>query len=85
MATGENRAVIAANNAIANMDANYLYCSAFICIYGPPNISLKEFTEVGSIVEEVLNEDCTVVLGIVWNPLLEGSDEIRVDVITCWS
>jgi len=82
-ATGENRAREAAEKAIRSPlleDVNLMGARGILVnITAGPDLSLGEFSEVGSTVEEFASETATVVVGTVIDPELR--DELRVTVV----
>ncbi|WP_151703268.1 cell division protein FtsZ [Nitrincola alkalilacustris] len=82
-ARGESRATIATEAAINSPlleDIDLKGASGILVnITAGLDLSLGEFTEVGSIVEEYASESATIVVGTVIDP--EMHDEIRVTVV----
>ncbi|HIQ53681.1 UNVERIFIED_CONTAM: ftsZ [Trichonephila clavipes] len=82
-ASGPNRAREAAEAAIRSPlleDVNLMGARGILVnITAGPDLSLGEFSEVGSTVEEFASESATVVVGTVIDPELR--DELRVTVV----
>jgi len=82
-ASGPNRAREAAEAAIRSPlleDVNLMGARGILVnITAGPDLSLGEFSEVGSTVEEIASETATVVVGTVIDPELR--DELRVTVV----
>ncbi|HDZ56613.1 MAG TPA: cell division protein FtsZ [Pseudomonas xinjiangensis] len=82
-ASGPNRAREAAEAAIRSPlleDVNLMGARGILVnITAGPDLSLGEFSEVGSTVEEFASETATVVVGTVIDP--EMRDELRVTVV----
>jgi len=82
-ASGPNRAREAAEAAIRSPlleDVNLMGARGILVnITAGPDLSLGEFSEVGSTVEEFASESATVVVGTVIDP--EMRDELRVTVV----
>ena len=82
-ASGPNRAREAAEAAIRSPlleDVNLMGARGILVnITAGPDLSLGEFSEVGSTVEEFASETATVVVGTVIDPELR--DELRVTVV----
>jgi len=83
LATGENRAIEAAEAAIRSPlleDVNLQGARGILVnITAGPELSLGEFTEVGDTVEEYASDNATVVVGTVIEA--DMHDEIRVTVV----
>jgi len=81
--TGEERAVIAAEAAIKSPlleDIDLKGASGLLVnITAGLDLSLGEFSEVGSLVEEYASDEATIVVGTVIDP--ELTDELRVTVV----
>ncbi len=82
-ATGENRAVEAAEAAIRSPlleDVDLQGARGILVnITAGMDLGLGEFTEVGNIIEALASENATVILGTVIDP--EMSDELKVTVV----
>lgn len=82
-ARGDDRAQAAAEAAISNplLDEVNLAgaCGVLVNITAGPDFTMREFDEVGRIVEEFASEDATVVIGTVLDT--EMQDEVRVTVV----
>lgn len=82
-ATGEDRAIMAAQAAIGsplledvNMSGAY---GILVNVTAGMNLSMREFEEVGTTIADLASEDATVVIGTVIDP--EMTDELRVTVV----
>ncbi|MHC1480083.1 cell division protein FtsZ [Frateuria aurantia] len=82
-ARGDDRAQAAAEAAIKNplledVDLNGA-CGILVNISAGPNLTLREFQEIGEIVEAYASEDATVVVGTSLDPDMQ--DDVRVTVV----
>lgn len=81
--TGDNRAHMAAESAIASPlleDVDLTGAKGILVnITAGPDLSIGEFEEVGDVVKNITSESATVVVGTVIDPELR--DEVRVTVI----
>lgn len=81
--SGENRAVEAAEAAIASPLLDTINLSGakgiLVNVTAGMNLSIGEFEEVGAAVKEFASDDATVVIGTVIDPELK--DELRVTVV----
>jgi len=81
--TGEDRALVAAEAAIKSPlleDIDLKGASGLLVnITAGLDLSLGEFSEVGSLVEEYASDEATIVVGTVIDP--ELTDELRVTVV----
>ncbi|GAB4169308.1 MAG: cell division protein FtsZ [Wenzhouxiangellaceae bacterium] len=82
-ATGEDRALMAAQSAIGSPlleDINLAgACGILVNVTAGMNLSMREFEEIGSTIADLASEDATVVMGTVIDP--DMNDEIRVTVV----
>jgi cell division protein FtsZ len=82
-ASGDDRAIMAAQAAIGSPlleDINLSgACGILVNITAGPNLTMKEFEEVGGTVSDLASEDATVVMGTVIDPDL--GDDLRVTVV----
>jgi len=82
-ASGENRARVAAEKAIGSPLLEDIDLQGargiLVNVTAGFDLSLGEFSEVGSVVEEFASDNATVVVGTVMDP--EMSDELRVTVV----
>ena len=82
-ASGDDRAQAAAEAAINNPlldDVNLSgACGILVNITAGPNLTLREFDEVGRTIAEFASEDATVVVGTATD--MDMNDEIRVTVV----
>src|SRR6478735_5599266 len=82
-ARGEDRAVAAAEAAINNPlleDVNLSgACGILVNVTAGPNLTMREFDEIGQVVHQFASEDATVVIGTALDP--ELNDEVRVTVV----
>lgn len=82
-AKGDDRATAATEAAIGNPlleDVNLKgACGILVNVTAGPNLTMREFHEVGHIVEGLASEDATIKIGTVLDP--EMQDEIRVTVV----
>jgi len=82
-ARGDDRAQAAAEAAISNPLLDEVNLSGangvLVNITAGPDFTMREFDEVGRIIEEFASEDATVVIGTVLDP--EMADEVRVTVV----
>ena len=82
-ASGENRAVEAAERAINSPLLDDIDLSGargiLVNITAGLDLSLGEFSEVGAIIEDIASEDATVVVGTVIDP--EMTDTLKVTVV----
>ena len=82
-ASGDDRAQAAAEEAIKNPlleDVNLNgACGILVNVTAGPNLTMREFDEIGRIVHDFASEDATVVIGTSLDPELK--DEVRVTVV----
>ena len=83
LASGDDRAIIAAQTAIGSplledVDLSGA-CGILVNITAGTNLTMKEFEEVGSTVSDLASEDATVVMGTVIDP--DMGDDLRVTVV----
>ena len=82
-ARGDDRAQAAAEAAISNPlldEVNLAGANGVLVnITAGPDFTMREFDEVGRIIEEFASEDATVVVGTVLDP--DMKDEVRVTVV----
>ncbi len=82
-ARGDDRAVAAAEAAINNPlleDVNLSgACGILVNVTAGPNLTMREFDEIGQVVHGFASEDATVVIGTALDPELQ--DEVRVTVV----
>ncbi len=82
-ARGDDRAQAAAESAISNPLLDEVNLSGangvLVNITAGPDFTMREFDEVGRIIEEFASEDATVVIGTVLDP--DMADEVRVTVV----
>ena len=82
-ATGDNRARLAAESAIASPlleDTNLSGArGVLVNITGGMDLSIGEFEEVGEVIKSITLENATVVVGTVIDP--DMTDEIRVTIV----
>ena len=82
-ASGENRAIEAAERAINSPLLDDIDLSGargiLVNITAGLDLSLGEFSEVGSTIEDIASEDATVVVGTVIDP--EMTDTLKVTVV----
>ncbi|MEJ8569604.1 cell division protein FtsZ [Elongatibacter sediminis] len=82
-AAGDDRAIMAAQAAIGSPlleDINLSgACGILVNITAGPNLTMKEFEEVGGTVADLASDDATVVVGTVIDPDL--GDDLRVTVV----
>ena len=82
-ARGDDRAQAAAEAAISNPlldEVNLAGANGVLVnITAGPDFTMREFDEVGRIIEEFSSEDATVVIGTVLDP--DMADEVRVTVV----
>jgi len=83
VATGENRARMAAEMAISSPlleDVNLAGArGVLVNITGGQDLSISEFEEVGEVVKGFTAEDATVIVGTVIDPNM--TDELRVTIV----
>ncbi|MFO1506793.1 MAG: cell division protein FtsZ [Lysobacterales bacterium] len=83
LARGDDRAVAAAEAAINNPlleDVNLAgACGILVNVTAGPNLTMREFDDIGQVVHEFASEDATVVLGTALDAELQ--DEVRVTVV----
>jgi cell division GTPase FtsZ len=82
-ARGDDRAQAAAEAAInnpllENVDLSGA-CGILVNVTAGPNLTMREFDEIGRVVHDFASEDATVVLGTAFDPDL--SDDVRVTVV----
>jgi len=82
-ARGDDRAQAAAEAAInnpllENVDLSGA-CGILVNVTAGPNLTMREFDEIGRVVHDFASEDATVVLGTALDPDL--SDDVRVTVV----
>lgn len=90
-ASGENRAQMAAQAAIASplLDLDDMMPGAnlsgargvLINITAGANMSIGEFEEVGNVIKDLTSENATVVVGTVFDPEMNDSDSLRVTIV----
>ena len=82
-ARGDDRAVAAAEAAINNPlleDVNLSgACGILVNVTAGPNLTMREFDEIGQVIHQLSSEDATVVVGTALDPELQ--DEVRVTVV----
>ena len=82
-ARGDDRAVAAAEAAINNPlleDVNLSgACGILVNVTAGPNLTMREFDEIGQVVHQFASEDATVVVGTALDPELQ--DDVRVTVV----
>ena len=82
-ARGDDRAQAAAEAAINNPlleDVNLSgACGILVNVTAGPNLTMREFDEIGQVIHEFASEDATVVVGTALDP--EMQDEVRVTVV----
>ncbi len=82
-ARGDDRAVAAAEGAINNPlleDVNLSgACGILVNVTAGPNLTMREFDEIGQVVHQFASEDATVVVGSALDP--EMQDDVRVTVV----
>ena len=82
-ARGDDRAQAAAEAAINNPlleDVNLNgACGILVNVTAGPNLTMREFDEIGRIVHDFASEDATVVIGTSLDP--EMQDDVRVTVV----
>ncbi|MBS0381810.1 MAG: cell division protein FtsZ [Proteobacteria bacterium] len=83
IARGDDRAQAAAEAAInnpllENVDLSGA-CGILVNVTAGPNLTMREFDEIGRVVHDFASEDATVVLGTALDPDL--SDDVRVTVV----
>ncbi|MDQ3070420.1 MAG: cell division protein FtsZ [Acidobacteriota bacterium] len=81
-ASGENRAIEAANAAISSPlleDASVRGARGVIInVTGGPDMSLIEVSEASAIIQEAAHEDANIIFGAVVDPKMEGRVKITV-------
>lgn len=83
-ASGENRAVEAAKNAISSplLDVSIGGAKGLLyAVYGGENLPMLEVTEAAKIITESVDKDATIIFGIINNNDSLKKDEIKVVVI----
>ena len=82
-ARGDDRAVAAAEAAINNPlleDVNLSgACGILVNVTAGPNLTMREFDEIGQVVHQFASEDATVVVGTALDA--EMQDDVRVTVV----
>ncbi|MBV8157138.1 MAG: cell division protein FtsZ [Dyella sp.] len=82
-ARGDDRAQAAAEAAINNPlleDVNLDgACGILVNVTAGPNLTMREFDEIGRIIHDFASEDATVVMGTSLDP--EMQDDVRVTVV----
>jgi cell division protein FtsZ len=82
-ARGDDRAQAAAESAINNPlleDVNLSgACGILVNVTAGPNLTMREFDEIGRVVHDFASEDATVVLGTALDPDMQ--DDVRVTVV----
>lgn len=83
VASGEDRAIRAAEGAISNplLDEVNLAgaCGILVNITAGTDFAMREFDEIGRTIEELASEDATVVIGTVLDEAM--GNEVRVTVV----
>ena len=82
-ARGDDRAQAAAEAAIKNPlleDVNLNgACGILVNVTAGPNLTMREFDEIGRVIHDFASEDATVVIGTSMDP--EMKDDVRVTVV----
>lgn len=81
-ATGDNRAALAAESAVASPlleDVNISGARGILVNVTGTNLTLGEFEDIGAIINTFASEEAVVVMGTAIDPELE--DELRVTVV----
>jgi cell division protein FtsZ len=82
-ARGDDRAQAAAEAAINNPlleDVNLNgACGILVNVTAGPNLTMREFDEIGRVIHEFASEDATVVIGTSLDPDMQ--DDVRVTVV----
>ncbi|MDO1529533.1 cell division protein FtsZ [Fulvimonas sp. R45] len=82
-ARGDDRAQAAAEAAINNPlleDVNLNgACGILVNVTAGPNLTMREFDEIGRVIHDFASEDATVVIGTSLDPELQ--DDVRVTVV----
>ena len=82
-ARGDDRAQAAAEAAIKNPlleDVNLNgACGILVNVTAGPNLTMREFDEIGRVIHDFASEDATVVIGTSLDPELQ--DDVRVTVV----
>jgi cell division protein FtsZ len=82
-ATGENRALVAAERAIENplVDASALHGAkaVLVNVTGGPDMTLMEIDEAANAISREVDPDANIIFGASFHPSLEGT--LRVSVI----
>ena len=81
-ATGDNRAALAAESAVASPlleDVNISGARGILVNVTGTNLTLGEFEDIGAIINSFASEEAVVVMGTAIDPELE--DELRVTVV----
>jgi len=81
-ATGDNRAALAAEAAVASPlleDVNISGARGILVNVTGTNLTLGEFEDIGAIINSFASEEAVVVMGTAIDPALE--DELRVTVV----
>ncbi len=80
---GDDRALAAAEAAIKNPlleDINLAgACGILVNITAGPNLTMREFEEIGTTVQELASDDATIVIGTALDPNIQ--DDVRVTVV----
>ncbi|MBD8899469.1 cell division protein FtsZ [Rhodanobacter sp. DHG33] len=83
VASGDDRAQAAAEQAIKNPlleDVNLNgACGILVNVTAGPNLTMREFDEIGRVINDFASEDATVVIGTSLDAELK--DEVRVTVV----
>jgi cell division protein FtsZ len=83
VARGDDRAQAAAEAAINNPlleDVNLSgACGILVNVTAGPNLTMREFDEIGRVIHDFASEDATVVIGTAIDPELK--DDVRVTVV----
>jgi len=83
IARGDDRAQAAAEAAINNPlleDVNLNgACGILVNVTAGPNLTMREFDEIGRVIHDFASEDATVVIGTSLDPELK--DDVRVTVV----
>jgi cell division protein FtsZ len=82
-ARGDDRAQAAAEAAINNPlleDVNLAgACGILVNVTAGPNLTMREFDEIGRVIHDFASEDATVVIGTSLDPDMQ--DDVRVTVV----
>jgi len=81
---GPHRAITATSNVLETIDISIPLATVFVSIFSGLDFELSEFSVISELIEsKITDDDCMVVIGIIFDSSLVDTTEIRVEIITC--